>query len=276
VLLAIDLVVEGVHIDLSLGSLADAGWKAISVNASDIAAMGGRPLHVVAGVSAPPGTDLDAVTDGMIEACAAYGIALVGGDLTGGAAVVLSVAITGTCDGRAPVLRSGARPGDTIWVTAALGASAAGLQLLRSTAAGVAGSQLFERLVQAYRRPVARLEAGIAAATAGATAMIDVSDGLSKDLDHIAVESGLGIRLTSVPVTEGASLEQALGGGEDYELAFTAPERAPVEEIFEAAGLPVPIRIGECSADTTERSLAGRPFRITGWEHSFGDGPPLE
>jgi len=107
-LLAIDLVVEGVHIDLALGSLADAGWKAISVNVSDIAAMGGRPLHVVAGLSAPPTTDLDEVIDGMIAACAAYGVAVVGGDLTSGDRLVLSVAITGTCDDRDPVLRTGA------------------------------------------------------------------------------------------------------------------------------------------------------------------------
>jgi thiamine-monophosphate kinase len=263
-LLAIDLVVEGVHIDLSLGSLADAGWKAISVNASDIAAMGGRPLHVVAGVSAPAGTDLDEVTDGMVEACAAYGVALVGGDLTSGRHLVLSVAITGTCDGRDPVLRTGARRGDLIWVTGPLGASAAGLELLRG-----ARTESHSGLVRAYRRPVARVREGVVAAASGATAMIDVSDGLSQDLDHVASESGVGIRLTSVPIAAGASLEQALGGGEDYELVFTAPEGAPVVQAFEAAGLAVPTRIGICTADAGERSLEGHPLPITGWEHSF-------
>jgi thiamine-monophosphate kinase len=265
-LLAIDLVVEGVHFDLSIGSLADAGWKAISVNASDVAAMGGRPLHVVAGVSAPPATNLDEVTDGMLEACAAYGLALVGGDLTSGERLVLAVAITGTCDGRDAVLRTGARPGDVIWVTGPLGASAAGLELLRGArAAGDAGA----KLAQAYRRPLARVREGVVAATSGATAMIDVSDGLSQDLGHIAAESGVGLRLTSVPVAEGASLEQALGGGEDYELVFTAQEGARVSESFEAAGLAAPTQIGRCTGEAQERSLEGRPLSLSGWEHSF-------
>jgi len=276
-LLAIDLIVEGVHVDLGLGSLADAGWKAISVNASDIAAMGGRPLHAVAGVSAPADTDLDAVTDGMAEACLSEGIALVGGDLAGGERLVISVAITGTCDGREPVLRSGARAGDVIWVSGPLGASAAGLELLQARrrpggpacAEAIGGTAGELRLIGAYRRPVARVQEGVAAAVAGATAMIDVSDGLSKDLDHIATQSGVGLRLSSVPVAEGATLEQALGGGEDYELAFTAPEQAPVLESFEAAALAPPVRIGLCSDDPAERSLAGRRLEIRGWEHSF-------
>jgi len=269
-LLAIDLVVEGVHFDLALGSLADAGWKAISVNASDIAAMGGRPLHVVAGVSAPEDTDLDALADGMVEACAAHGIALVGGDLSGGDRLVVSAAITGTCDGRDPVLRSGAGVDDVIWVSGPLGAAAAGLHLLQSHhGATGAESEGEQRLIGAYRRPLARVEEGRAAARAGATAMIDISDGLSKDLDHIATQSGVGLRLGAVPVAGGATLEQALGGGEDYELVFTAPEGSPVLETFEAAGLPPPVRIGVCSADASERSVEGRRLEISGWEHTF-------
>lgn len=271
-LLAIDLVVEGVHVDLDLASLADAGWKAISVNASDIAAMGGRPLHVVAGISAPVGTDLDAVVDGMVEACAAYGIALVGGDLTTGGALVLSVAITGYCEGRMPVLRSGAHAGDSIWVSGPLGASAAGLSILQGRESGSgprARAEVRSALIGAYRRPLARVNEGVVAAVAGATAMIDVSDGLSRDLDHIATESSVGLRLRSIPVAEGASLDQALGGGEDYELAFTAPSEAAVLEAFETAGLAAPVHIGACSSDPSERSLDGRRLEITGWEHSF-------
>jgi thiamine-monophosphate kinase len=269
-LLAIDLVVEGVHVDLALASLADMGWKAISVNASDIAAMGGRPLHVVAGVAAPPSTDLDAITDGMVEACAAYGIALVGGDLTVGRAVVISVAITGTCDDRQPVLRSGARPGDAIWVTGPLGASAAGLRQLQRLGGLAGGTGGVDACVAAYRRPVARVAEGMAAATAGATAMIDVSDGLSRDLDHIARQSGVGIRLESVPVFDGATAAEALGGGEDYELVFATAAGAGVAEAFSAAGLSTPVRIGTCSDDVEERSLAGEPLAVTGWEHRFG------
>jgi thiamine-monophosphate kinase len=307
-LLAIDLVVDGVHLDLSLGSpsdagwLADAGWKAVSVNASDIAAMGGRPLHVVAGISAPADMQLDAVADGMIEACAAYGIALVGGDLTAGERLVISVAITGTCDDRAAVLRSGASDGDVIWVTGPLGSSAAGLRLLQGVtmppparppaaqppASQPAANQLpaaqpavggeprrvslteaQSRLVDAYRRPVARIADGMTAAAAGATAMIDVSDGLAQDLDHIATQSEVGVRLDTIPVAEGASPEEAFGGGEDYELVFTAAQDAPVLETFAAASLRPPVRIGICTAKTEERSLGGRQFEIRGWEHPF-------
>jgi len=159
-----------------------------------------------------------------------------------------------------------------IWVTGPLGASAAGLEQLRR-AGGAGGGEAAGtgpgELARAYRRPVARVREGTVAAASGATAMIDISDGLSQDLDHIAADSGVGIRLTSVPVAEGASLEQALGGGEDYELVFTAPEDAAVIEAFEAAGLVVPTRIGRCSADALERSIEGRPLLVSGWEHSF-------
>ncbi len=267
-LLAIDLVVEGVHIDLSLGSLADTGWKSVAVNASDIAAMGGRPLHIVAGVSAPAGTDLDALADGMAEACAAYGIALVGGDLAGGDRLVVSVAITGTCDDRRPVLRDGASVGDLIWVTGPLGSSAAGLRRLRAAGGGPEADD--DGLVGAYRRPVPRLAEGEAAAVAGATAMIDVSDGLSQDLGHIATSSVVGVRLGDVPVAAGATLAEALGGGEDYELVFTAPEQAAVREIFAARSLRPPQVIGVCTAEAAERSLGGRPLEMRGYEHDFG------
>jgi len=271
-LFAIDLVVEGVHVDLSLGSFADAGWKAIAVNVSDIAAMGGRPLYAVAGISAPPGTDLDELSDGMIEACAAYGTALVGGDLTVGEKLVIAVAITGTCEQREPVLRSGARPGDEIWVTGPLGASEAGLGILRG--AGGRDPAVAATAIAAYRRPAARVGEGLTAATHGATAMIDVSDGLAKDLDHVAADSGVGARLVAIPVAESATLAQALGGGEDYELAFTAPPAAAAGMVlaFAAAGLRPPIRIGECVEDPSERTLDGRPLEIVGWEHSFGAG----
>jgi thiamine-monophosphate kinase len=224
----------------------------------------------VAGVSAPPETDLAALTDGMIEACAEYGIALVGGDLSAGRQIVISVAITGTCDGRDPVLRSGASAGDVIWVTGPLGASAAGLRLLQSTGEPISSTRQAQlRLIRAYRRPFARVLEGTAASVAGASAMIDISDGLSKDLDHLATQSGVGFRLSSVPVAAAASLEQALGGGEDYELVFTAPESASVPEAFDASGLAPPIRIGVCSGDASERMLDGRRLEISGWEHSF-------
>jgi len=267
-LFALDLVVEGIHFDLTLGSLADAGWKALAVNVSDIAAMGGRPLQAVCGVVAPAGTNLEALMDGMGEAATAYAVSLVGGDLSAGRQLVISVAITGTTDDRRPVLRSGARPGDAVMVTGPLGSSAAGLASLRDRSGdeGRTGP-----LATAYLRPQARVREGAAAAGGGATAMIDVSDGLSRDLDHIARESAVGIRLDDVPVSPGATIEQALGGGEDYELAFTvAPGAiAGLVDRFRQRELRAPLRIGECVADPTVRKIGGADLPIVGWEHKL-------
>jgi len=237
-LLAADAVVAGVHTPPDL-PLEDIGWKAVVVNVSDIAAMGGRPLHLLVTVAAPPGTDLDRLFDGVAEGARAYVCPVVGGDLTTADALVVTVAVTGTVDGT-PVTRAGASPGEAIYVTGPLGAAAASGWT---------------------RRPVARVAEGVDARGAGATAMIDVSDGLIADLGHIADESGVGFALDEVPVAPGATLEQALTGGEDYELLFTAP----------VARLPVGFRIGVCTADPAERTLAGQalPANAGGWEHRF-------
>jgi thiamine-monophosphate kinase len=237
-LLAADTVVAGVHTPPDL-SLEDIGWKAVVVNVSDIAAMGGRPLHLLVTVAAPPGLDLDRLFDGVAEAARAYVCPVVGGDLTTADGLVVTVAVTGTVDG-SPVTRAGASPGEAIYVTGPLGAAAASGWT---------------------RRPVARVAEGVDARGAGATAMIDVSDGLLADLGHIADESGVGFALDEIPIAPGATVEQALTGGDDYELVFTAP----------VARLPVGFRIGVCTADPSERSLAGQqlPAAAGGWEHRF-------
>jgi thiamine-monophosphate kinase len=236
-LLAADAVVAGVHTPPDL-PLEDVGWKAVVVNVSDIAAMGGRPLHLLVTVAAPPGTDLDRLFDGVAEASKAYLCPVVGGDLTAADSLVVTVAVTGTVDGT-PVRRSGASPGEAIFVTGPLGAAAASGWT---------------------RRPLARVTEGIDARGAGATAMIDVSDGLVADLGHVADESAVGFALDEIPVAPGATLDQALTGGEDYELVFTAP----------VARLPVGFRIGVCTADPSERTLAGQALPVGGgWEHRF-------
>jgi len=235
-LLAADTVVVGVHTPPDL-SLEDVGWKAVVVNVSDIAAMGGRPLHLLVTVAAPPGTDLDRLFDGVAEAAHAYVCPVVGGDLTNAESLIVTVAVTGTVDGT-PVTRAGASPGEAIYVTGPLGAAAASGWT---------------------RRPMARVVEGVDARGAGATAMIDVSDGLVADLGHIADESGVGFALDEVPVAPGATLEQALTGGEDYELVFTAP----------VPRLPLGFRIGVCTADPAERTLAGESLPAGGWEHRF-------
>lgn len=277
-LFSTDVAVEGVHFDLELGSVFDAGWKVVVANVSDIAAMGGVPAHAVVGVAAPPGTDLGGLFDGVRAAADEYGVALVGGDLSSAPRLFLSVAILGDSGELAPVLRSGARPGDELWCTGPLGASAAGLAWLQArrqgaaaTAAGAAGAATAaaEVLAQAYLHPIARPSEGRVAAELGATAMIDVSDGLSSDVSHIASESGVGIELDEVPVAPGATEQQALGGGEDYELVFAAPPGARVVEAFTEAGLRAPIRIGHCVVEPVTRALRGETLAITGWEHDL-------
>ena len=271
-LLAADLVAEGVHFDRRFSSLADVGWKVMVANVSDIAAMGGRPLRCVVTVAGDLGADLDALYDGVVAAARHYGCPVVGGDLSApatGGGLCCSVSVLGTADGRAPVLRSGARPGDTLYVTGPLGAAAAGLRALQAHEAADSAA------VRAHRRPEARLVAGQVAARAGARAMIDVSDGLGLDLDRLARASMVGIALDEVPVAHGARRDDALGGGEDYELIIATDAPEELCAAFAASGLPAPRRIGCCVADVARRSLAGGPLPIAGWRHGVAqDGEP--
>jgi len=261
ILFTADLVVGGVHVDLAFCSPRDIGWKSLAVNVSDIAAMGGRPLHGLVSIVKPPAVDLDSLYTGLSDAAYEYGCTIVGGDLSAGDQLVVSVAITGTTDGRLPVLRSGAQAGDTLFVTGPLGHSAAGLAALRED------PHARGEHVDAHRRPVARVAEGLAAAVSGASAMIDVSDGLASELDHIARASGVGISLDHVPVAGGASIAEALSGGEDYELLFSAGDSEAIVAGFAREGLRRPIRIGRCVEDRDARLLDGEPLDATGYEH---------
>jgi thiamine-monophosphate kinase len=279
-LLAADTVVGGVHADLGLTGLDDLGWKAMAASLSDVAAMGGTPGHALVTVAGPAGTDLERLYDGLSAASAEYDCPIVGGDLTNAGSLVVTVAVTGRCSG-APVLRSGARPADRIWVTGTLGAAAAGLRVLRerpsatgasprddrTNAGGMTASEVDQALIRAHSRPRPRLAEGVAARSAGATAMIDVSDGLLADLGHICEESGVGFSVDIVPVAEGATREEALRGGEDFALVFCAPESVSLHEAFR--GLGHPVAVGVCTADPEERLLDGEPVDTQGWEHRW-------
>lgn len=239
-LLAADAIVGGV--DFLEGDAEEAiGFRAVLVNASDIAAMGGRPLHLLVSIVAPTGVDVLRVVDGIAQGIAAFGGEVAGGDLSGTAGpLVVSVAITGTVDdGGVPVLRSGARPGDVVFVTGPLGGAAAAAYRLG-----------------ARWQPRARVAEGAAARRAGATAMIDVSDGLAADLGHLCDASGVGVVVEHVPVAPGATLEHALGGGDDYELLFTLPPAATPPHGT--------LRIGTITADRS-----ARPPTVAGWQHRF-------
>ncbi|MDA8295135.1 MAG: thiamine-phosphate kinase [Actinomycetota bacterium] len=268
-LLATDLVVEGVHFDRQLSSLADVGWKSLAANVSDMAAMGGRPRRAVVGVAGLFAGALDALYGGLLEAAAAFSCPIVGGDLSAaalGGGAVISIAVLGSTEGRPAVLRSGARAGDRLYLTGPLGASAAGLRMLRGGEGAVASCVL------AHRRPVPRLAEGVAAARCGASAMIDISDGLGIDLDRLARACGLGVELESVPVAPGATRDEALGGGEDYELLIVAPPSVDLAAAFVGAGLSAPLAIGTLVADAGVRTLAGAPLPAVGYLHGASAG----
>jgi thiamine-monophosphate kinase len=257
-LFAADAVVEGVHADLSLIGLDDLGWRAVVANVSDVAAMGGTPAHCVVTVAGPAGLDIDRLYDGVSAAAQSYFCPVVGGDLVHSPVIVVTVAVTGWVDPPA-VLRSGARPGDGIWVTGPLGAASAGLRALRS------GGGVDPVLRDAHARPRPRIREGIAARSAGATAMFDVSDGFAIDLWHLADASAVGFELDSLPVATGATRAEAIGGGEDYQLVFTAPD--PVAVVSAFAGLAQPVLVGFCTSRPGSGNLGGSALPRAGWEH---------
>jgi thiamine-monophosphate kinase len=275
VVVSVDSVVDGVHVDLGLCSPRDVGWKALMGALSDLAAMGARPFGALVALCVPESSGGGAVTlgvmEGVAEASRTCGCPVVGGDVSAGSVLVAAVTVMGTLDGGAAVERAGAGVGDAIMVTGPCGGSAAGLRVLRAERAGTAGTP-DEALAAAYRRPVARLAEGEVARRAGASAMIDVSDGLALDLHRLADASGVGFALEAVPVREGATLTEALGGGEDYELVVViSPERiAGYVATATASGQRPPLRIGTVAADPARRTLDGRELAHLGWQHRLG------
>ena len=243
-ILTADLLIEGVHFERRTISARDLGAKALAVNVSDVAAMGGSPRFALVSLGLPADVGERWVVElcgGLREAAGEYAVSVVGGDTSRAPVVLISVAVTGeVATGRA-LTRSGARPGDRIVVTGSLGASAGGLRLLGldpAPAARLAATEAGRLLVAAHLRPVARVGEGQTLAQAGATAMMDLSDGLSIDLPRLCRESRVGaaLRLDAVPVSPPLRelggglgvepLQLALHGGEDYELLAALPPEA--------------------------------------------------
>jgi len=270
-LLTVDSAVLGVHGDPEVVGLADLGWRAVAGAVSDVAAMGGTVRHLLVAVSGPPETDLEVLYDGVLGAAAHHRAAVVGGDLSNGPVPAITVAVTGDApiERRPAVGRDGARPGDQLFVTGPLGASAAGLRVLRR---GGPRSPAERRAVAAHLRPTARLQAGAVARRAGVRAMIDVSDGLAIDLARLAEASGVGVELGQVPVASAATEEEALGGGEDYELVMATPRPERLHQAFRQAKLPAPIALGVCTAAAGRLTWRDRPLAPVGWEHRWEPG----
>lgn len=254
---SVDALVEGVHFRLDAGGfeLEDVGTKALATALSDLAAMGAAPgeAYVVLGVPPELGEpELLRLADGLAAVAAATGTAIAGGDVSRSAVLSLAVTVVG----HAPrpellVTRAGASPGDLLVLTGELGGAAAGLLLLERPELGDAvAAETGERLRHRQLRPTPRLRAGAALAAAGASAMIDLSDGLAGDAGHLAArsEAGLRIEAAAVPLAKGVAeiaaaagrdpLELAVSGGEDYELLAAIP----AQRLTEAA-----TRIGEAA-----------------------------
>lgn len=291
-----DLLIEDVHFRRRSAGPADIGWKALAVNLSDIAAMGGIPRWALVALAVPAETDVDAVDAfyaGMAEAAAPHGVTLVGGDTSASpAGWTINVTLLGVHPG-APRLRAHARAGDAVAVTGSLGAAAAGLHALeigldRARDAGVAGERLAE-ITRAHLRPRARVAEGRWLGQApGVHAMMDCSDGLATDLGHIGRESGVGARvwLDRVPVAEAAReaaralghavREWAVGGGEDYELVLTCdPDAADrlISGLAAATGTALTVigRIEGGPGEVTFVDADGAPVAMHGgFEHFHG------
>jgi thiamine-monophosphate kinase len=262
-IISTDVAVLGVHLDAELFPLSDLGYKAVTTALSDLAAMGARPRGLVAAVTAPPGTDLEALHFGIAEASALTNCPVVGGDLSQGRDVAVTVTVFGECPGRGAVLRSGALDGDELLVTGALGRGAAGLRRRRD------GAPLNDELVEAHRRPWPRLGEGMAARGAHVHAMMDLSDGLGLDLHRLADASHVGFALHDVPVAEGATLDEATSGGEDYELLIATNDPGRLRLMFQDRGLRAPLSIGVVVGDGAVRTFNGEPFLRQGFEHQL-------
>ena len=263
-----DVLVEGVHFRLDWSTPEHVGRKAIAVNMADIAAMGAVPTALLVGLACP-GTTTSEVAQGlaagMWQEAEAAGAGLVGGDVVTASEIVISVTALGDLQGREPITRGGARPGDVVAVCGRLGWSAAGLAVLGR------GFRSPVNVVGAYRVPEPPYAAGPQAALAGATAMIDVSDGLLADLGHIVEESTVAVdvrtdlievsqRLVDVGTALGADPRHwVLTGGEDHALAATFPEPAAVPAGWRTIGT-----VTRGSAVTVDgKPYAGGP----GWQH---------
>jgi thiamine-monophosphate kinase len=267
-----DLLVEGRHFRRDWSGPADIGAKAAAQNLADVAAMGAMPVALLVGFAAPGDVAVAWVRDlmaGLADECARAGATVVGGDVSGADEIVLAITALGDLGGRDPVTRSGARPGDVLAYTGVLGESAAGLALLEAGLAEPAA------LIAAHRRPAPPYAAGPEAAALGATAMIDVSDGLLADTGHLARASGVQIDidtglLPGHPVLAAAAgalgrpggLDWVLTGGEDHALAATFPPGRALPPYWAVIGQ---VRAGQ-RVLVNGNTVTGR----TGWNH-FGN-----
>ncbi|MGH3870312.1 MAG: thiamine-phosphate kinase [Pseudonocardiaceae bacterium] len=267
VVVSTDVLVEGVHFRLDWSSPYQVGRKAVAANLADVAAMGAVPTGLVVGLAVPghtPVSTVDGLADGMWEEAGQAGTGIVGGDVVSSAELVVSLTALGDLQGRAPVTRAGARAGDVLALCGRVGWSAAGLAVLRR------GFRSPLAVVGAHRVPEPPYRAGPQAAAAGATAMIDISDGLLADAGHLADASGVSIdidsaalpvpsRLVEVASALGADVRHwVLTGGEDHALLASFPAGVALPAGWTVLGT---VREGRGVTVDGHEVLPG------GWEH---------
>ena len=237
-LFSTDLLMEGVHFLRSESSPEDVGWKAAAVNLSDIAAMGGKPVATFLSIALPKdaqGEWAERFIEGYRQISSQYDVPLLGGDTTSSLRdIAVNVGILGRCQSGKRLMRSGAKVGETIYVTGPLGDSAAGLQAILK---GIRRSEDVKTLIERHKRPLPRVDAGVILIQSGKVgAMMDISDGIASDMRHIMKASKVGavIELDRLPLSSeliSVCAEQgwdrywlSTSGGEDFELLFTGPD----------------------------------------------------
>ncbi|MFM5892979.1 MAG: thiamine-phosphate kinase [Novosphingobium sp.] len=274
-----DTMVEGHDFRLDWSSGYDLGFKAVASNVADVAAMGAVPTSLVVALVVPAATTihwLESFADGLRDACEqlAPGCGVVGGDLASGPQVVISVAAHGSLEGREPILRSGAQVGDIVAVAGTLGRAACGLALLVSENKDAINA--YDDFVNVQKRTQPPISAGVQAALAGATSMLDVSDGLAKDAGRIARASAVTIQIDPLMllgyeamVEEPARAINAdekqwvLTGGEDHALLATFPAEAQIPRAFKPIGVVLP----QAAAAVM---LGAQPIPEHGWDSITG------
>ncbi len=282
-LATVDSLIQDVHFSLGITSWEELGWRAIAVNLSDIAAMGGLPKYALVSLALPDHTEVENVTalyKGMIELAQQFEVAIVGGNISSAPLLVINITILGNTKSQAQhiLTRSAAKPGEKVAVTGYLGAAAAGLEALSKHM--TLDSEATDSLKKAFLHPYPRVAEGQQLIEQGVRAAIDISDGLISDLGHICQASQVSARIEidRVPVQPAVkanfgdrALELALSGGEDYELLFTASAEV-IDKVRAAASCPITV-IGEITADRTgEISLVDGKGNLVnlpkaGWEH---------
>ena len=260
-----DLLAENTHFIRDLDPPDSIGYKSVAANVSDVGAMGGTPLHFLISLAAPGELDgawVDSFLDGVALACGDFKISLIGGDSSSADRIFVDVSMIGSVPSGKAIRRSGAKPGDSIYVSGQIGGSALGLECLRS-------GDLKNPAVRRHLYPEPRHKLG-AALLERAHAMIDISDGLSTDLTHIVEESKVSARIYKdrLPGWPGAGDHHILHGGEEYELIVASPHdlaevrmNVPLRRIGEIIGSGVENQV--FLIDGTQESV----LRPQGWQH---------